>query len=155
MWAGDPAFRLPIMPGGSKQIGVRVHGGDEAARERASALVRAGDLQLAGSDDGEVDVVLVLVGTERPDAGVRAAKSRFPEAGIVVLAGVNDPVFAPQAIQSGAQGYVLEGSPAERVQAALRAVAGGGSFVQPSIGGALARNRSTEPIEEPEGGADA
>src|SRR3954468_1948393 len=60
-----------------------------------------------------------------------------PETRVLVLTMRDDPVYARAAFAAGAKGYVLkEAAPAELVDA-IRQVAGGGSYVNQSLGARL------------------
>jgi two-component system response regulator NreC len=49
-----------------------------------------------------------------------------------------DPAFAREALRTGAAGYLLKEAAAEELLAAARQVAGGATYVQPSLGARLA-----------------
>jgi two-component system response regulator NreC len=56
----------------------------------------------------------------------------------VVLTMQNDPAFARQALQSGAAGFVLKESADDELLEAIRLAAGGGTYLNPSVGARLA-----------------
>ncbi len=60
----------------------------------------------------------------------------------VVLTMERDPAFARRALDAGARGYVLKGSADGDLIAAIRAAAGGGTYVSPALKAPLARSRS-------------
>lgn len=92
------------------------------AARRPDALVL--DLQLPGSE-GSADV-----GRLRRDARGTA---------VVVLTMRNDPRRARDLLRAGAAGYVLKQAAEHNLTAAIRTAAGGGSYIDPELGGALAR----------------
>jgi DNA-binding NarL/FixJ family response regulator len=57
----------------------------------------------------------------------------------LVLTTFEDPDVALQAIRAGACGYLLKDATLDQLAAAIRAVAGGGTFFQPGLGDALLR----------------
>lgn len=61
-----------------------------------------------------------------------------PETCVVVLTMQNEPAFARSALQSGASGYVIKHAAAEELVAAVRAVTGGGTYINPGLGARLA-----------------
>jgi two-component system, NarL family, response regulator NreC len=61
-----------------------------------------------------------------------------PNTRIVVLTMQEDPEFARQALRAGAAGYVLKEAADDELVEAVRRVAGGGTYLNPSLGAALA-----------------
>ena len=61
-----------------------------------------------------------------------------PATAIVVLTMQEDPAFAREAMASGARGYVLKEAADTELVAAIRTVAGGGTYLQPDVGAKLA-----------------
>jgi two-component system response regulator NreC len=57
---------------------------------------------------------------------------------IVVLTMQEDPAFAREAMAAGARGYVLKEAADTELVAAIRTVAGGGTYLQPDVGAKLA-----------------
>ena len=57
------------------------------------------------------------------------------------LTAIGDPTEVQSVLAAGAQGYVLETAPTEELLAGIRAVAGGETYLQPSLGVELARLR--------------
>jgi DNA-binding NarL/FixJ family response regulator len=57
-----------------------------------------------------------------------------PETKILVLSMQDDPAYVREAFAAGASGYVLKEAADEEVVAAVREVAGGGSYVHPALG---------------------
>lgn len=101
---------------------------------------------LAEVDQSRPDVVItdIRMPPSFTDEGVRAARdlrTRHPEIGVVLLSQFLDPTYLQQLIAegSGRRGYLLK----ERLSApgqlatALRAVASGGSFIDPLVVDAL------------------
>ena len=57
-----------------------------------------------------------------------------PETSIVVLTMQDDPAFAREALQAGARGYVLKHAAGAELVQAIRAAAGGGTWLNPDLG---------------------
>lgn len=103
------------------------------AREAAS-LPQA----VAGDAPDVILTDLRLVGTSGAPL-VAALRDRYPDAPILVLSMVEDPVEVRAALAAGANGYLLKASVASELIDALTRVADGQQYVQPSLGAALAR----------------
>jgi two-component system, NarL family, response regulator NreC len=65
-------------------------------------------------------------------------REEAPMTAIVVLTMQNDPAFARQALQSGAAGFVLKEAADDELLEAIRQAAGGGTYLNPSLGARLA-----------------
>jgi two-component system, NarL family, response regulator NreC len=70
-------------------------------------------------------------------------REQAPTTAIVVLTMQNDPAFARQALQSGAAGFVLKEAADDELLEAIRLAAGGGTYLNPSLGARLA----AQPLE--------
>jgi DNA-binding NarL/FixJ family response regulator len=124
-------------------------------------LIRAGlrrALDLAGGfsvvgEAGDVESALVLTRAHRPRVVVLdlnmpgeptlSAIPRFIEAApgtaVLVLTMEAEPGFARQALQAGARGYVLKDRADTELVEAVRAVTGGRTYLDPSLGAHLAQ----------------
>jgi two-component system, NarL family, response regulator NreC len=67
-----------------------------------------------------------------------ALRRTAPDTAIVVLTMQEDPAFAREAMAAGARGYVLKEAADTELVAAIRTVAGGGTYLQPDVGAKLA-----------------
>lgn len=67
-----------------------------------------------------------------------------PETGVVVLTMQSDTSYAREALRSGARGYLLKEAADTDLVEAVRAVAAGNSYVQPSVGARLAAEPDVE-----------
>ena len=67
-----------------------------------------------------------------------ALRKSAPATSIVVLTMQEDPAFAREAMAAGARGYVLKEAADTELVAAIRTVAGGGTYLQPDVGAKLA-----------------
>jgi two-component system, NarL family, response regulator NreC len=65
-------------------------------------------------------------------------RDEAPMTAIVVLTMQNDPAFARQALQSGAAGFVLKEAADDELLEAIRQAAGGGTYLNPTLGARLA-----------------
>jgi two-component system, NarL family, response regulator NreC len=61
-----------------------------------------------------------------------------PGTSVVVLTMQDDPAFAREALQAGARGYVLKHSAGAELVQAIRAAAGGGTWLNPELGARMA-----------------
>jgi two-component system, NarL family, response regulator NreC len=61
-------------------------------------------------------------------------KHEAPDARVLVLSMQDDPRYVREAFAAGADGYVLKEAVDAEVVAAVREIAGGGSYVHPALG---------------------
>ena len=61
-----------------------------------------------------------------------------PGTAVVVLTMQEDPAFAREALQAGARGYVLKHAAGTELVQAIRAAAGGGTWLNPDLGARMA-----------------
>jgi two-component system, NarL family, response regulator NreC len=61
-----------------------------------------------------------------------------PGTSVVVLTMQEDPAFAREALRAGARGYVLKHSAGAELVQAIRAAAGGGTWLNPDLGARMA-----------------
>lgn len=61
-----------------------------------------------------------------------------PETAIVVLTMQNEPAFAREALRAGARGFVVKHSAGRELVQAIRAVAEGGTYINPQLGARVA-----------------
>jgi DNA-binding NarL/FixJ family response regulator len=106
------------------------------------------------------DVVLtdIRMPPDRRDEGIRAAlelRAASPEVGVVVLSQYSEPAYALALLEGGSErrAYLLKDRVDDSAQlvAAIRAVAGGGSYIDPKVVEALVAARSASeqsPLEE-------
>jgi DNA-binding NarL/FixJ family response regulator len=138
-------------------------------REGVSRLLDAEDEVEVVATCGDLDALLQVVETERPDVvltdirmpptgtdeGIRAAarlRTTHPRLGVVVLSQYDDPSYAVSLLEAGSGGraYLLKEriSEPEQLVAAIREVARGGSVIDPRIVETLvsARTRAVDSI---------
>ena len=89
------------------------------------------DLQMPGAD---------------PASDIEGLRESAPETAIVVLTMQNDARRARELLRAGAAGYVLKQAAERNLIEAIRIAAGGGSYIDPELGGALARLEA-DPLE--------
>lgn len=89
---------------------------------------------------------LQMPGAE-PTHDVPALREDAPETAIVVLTMQNDPRRARELLRAGATGYVLKQAAERQLTAAIRTAAAGGSYIDPELGGEVAR-LGLDPLEE-------
>jgi two-component system response regulator NreC len=66
-----------------------------------------------------------------------------PGTSVVVLTMQEDPAFAREALRAGARGYVLKQSAGAELVQAIRAAAGGGTWLNPELGARMAAEPAT------------
>lgn len=132
----DELFRLGLQAKLQKELGIQT-------------VLEAGDgetaIRLANPDS--VDIVLLDVGLPRIGGleACRQIKASFPALPILVLTSRSDTPLINQLIEVGVQGYCLKGVTAEILMLALRSVAAGASWWDPTATAAihsLAHNQS-------------
>jgi two-component system response regulator NreC len=75
---------------------------------------------------------------------IPAMAESSPNTSVVVLTMQEDPVFAREALQVGASGYMLKQSAGTELVQAIRAVAGGGTWLNPGLGARIAAAPATQ-----------
>ena len=134
------------------------------------AVVRAGLRFLLDAED-EIDVIgeagdfpgaIAITEAQRPDVlvldlgmpggsgleTIATLVASVPETAIVVLTMQDDPAFARGALSRGARGYVLKEGADEELLEAIRAAAGGETYLNPRLGARLATER---PVPQADG----
>jgi DNA-binding response OmpR family regulator len=111
--------------------------------EGLTVLAEAGDVESALRATAEHRPQVVVLDLNMPGEPTLPAIPRFLEAApgvsVVVLTMETDPVFARRALDAGADGYLLKEGADDELVDAIRAVARGGSYVDPGLGGRLAK----------------
>jgi two-component system, NarL family, response regulator NreC len=88
---------------------------------------------------------LQMPGAE-PASDVHALRDEAPDTAIVVLTMQSDPRRARELLRSGVSAYVLKQAAERQLTAAIRAAAGGGSYIDPELGGQVAQ-LGADPID--------
>lgn len=89
--------------------------------------------------DPDVVVADLMLPDERGVEVVRRLKERHQNAAILVLTMVDNPTDVQQCLAAGARGYLLKETAGSELVDAVRKVAGGEDYLQPSLGAALAK----------------
>lgn len=93
---------------------------------------------------------VVLLDLEMPDLdGVEALRqvtAEHPEVKVLVFTAFDDDERIVSAVQAGAQGYLLKGSPRDEVFDAIRVISQGGSLLQPVVASKLMRHVSSQGV---------
>ena len=82
---------------------------------------------------------LVLGGDARGPEVVTATAAAFPGVPALVLSMIDSLALIDAVLAAGARGYILKDAAADEVVEAVRAVAAGQEYLQPSLGAALIR----------------
>jgi two-component system response regulator NreC len=127
---------------------VIVREGLRALLERQEGIAVVGEAGSVGDAvalDVRADVVVadLVLPDERGAEVVRRLKERHPDAAILVLTMVDNPTDVQMCLAAGARGYLLKETASTELVDAVRRVAAGSDYVQPSLGAALARWRET------------
>ena len=69
---------------------------------------------------------------------IPAMRESSPNTSVVVLTMQEDPAFAREALRAGASGYVLKQAAGTELVQAIRAAAGGGTWLNPELGARMA-----------------
>jgi len=105
-----------------------------------------GSEMITNVDIAEPDVVLLDL--EMPELDGVGALTRIttdhPAVKVLVFTAYDDDERMIAAVQAGARGYLLKGSPRDEVFAAIRAISQGGSHLQPEAASRLMREDSPE-----------
>jgi DNA-binding NarL/FixJ family response regulator len=119
----------------------------EVVRQGLAALLGAtGDLECVGTvSDGDqvlgevdrsaADVVVLDLSMPSPDgvSVIRALRRSGRSVRVLVLTSFQEPERVLEAMQAGADGYLLKDARAERILDGVRAVAAGGAPIDPSV----------------------
>jgi two-component system, NarL family, response regulator NreC len=100
-------------------------------------------------EDRRPDVLVLdlqMPGAE-PQEDIPRLRERAPRTAIVVLTMRSDPRTARDLLRAGAAGYVLKQAAERQLREAIRTAAAGGSFIDPELGGALAKLEA-DPLED-------
>ena len=82
-----------------------------------------------------LDVSMPIMGGFR---AARHLRQHLPELRIVLVSQYNQKVYAEEALEIGAKGYILKGSVATELGPAMKIIFDGGTFVSPGISEATA-----------------
>jgi len=119
-------------------------------QEDLRVIGEAGDAPSAAklARDRRPDVLVLdlqMPGAE-PSRDIRDLREDLPATVIVVLTMQSDPRRARDLLRAGAAGYVLKQAAERKLTEAIRICAGGGSYIDPELGGAMAKLEA-DPLE--------
>jgi two-component system, NarL family, response regulator NreC len=90
---------------------------------------------------------VIVTDIDLPDARfgdvIGGLREFYPQSPILVFTSIDDPAEVQSVLNAGANGYLLETADPPDLLAAIRAVAAGKSYLQPSLGVELARSHRT------------
>jgi DNA-binding NarL/FixJ family response regulator len=78
---------------------------------------------------------------------LRAARLRFPEAGIILLTTFDEDAVVLEAVRLGARGFLLKDVSLDQLESAVRTVAAGGSLILPAVTERVLRGIEKEPTK--------
>jgi two-component system, NarL family, response regulator NreC len=127
---------LRSMLEGESDLRVIGEGADSAAALRLTEDRRPDvlvlDLQMPGAD---------------PVRDIEGLREKVPSTAIIVLTMRSDPRKARELLRAGAAGYVLKQAAERKLTEAIRIAAGGGSYIDPELGGAMAKLEA-DPLDD-------
>ncbi len=128
------------------------------AQPGLTVVGEAGDGDEAHRRACELAPDVLLLDLSMPGGGGAEAAARIardcPRVRVVALTMHEERGYVAQLLRAGAAGYVLKRTASAELVRAIRAVAGGGTYVDPSLAGALLAEQSRPP-RRPDGGAPA
>jgi DNA-binding NarL/FixJ family response regulator len=100
------------------------------------------------------DVILMDVGLGSGKSGIEATPEMLheaPDAKVLMLSMQDDPRYVREAFAAGASGYVLKEAADSELVTAVRQVAGGTSYVDPTLGARIAASdaEAAQAAEDP------
>lgn len=97
------------------------------------------------------DVLLLDLGLPRM-SGIdvtRQVKAQWPQVEILIFTIFDEEDKVLEAVKAGASGYLLKGTPADKIVEAIKEVRAGGTVIQPSLARRLLRHFRVEPDASP------
>jgi DNA-binding NarL/FixJ family response regulator len=97
------------------------------------------------------DVLLLDLGLPRM-SGIdvtRQVKAQWPQVEILIFTIFDEEDKVLEAVKAGASGYLLKGTPADKIVEAIKEVRAGGTVIQPSLARRLLRHFRVEPDPSP------
>src|SRR5215468_1022570 len=121
------------------------------------AEMAEGRAAIAAMTQMPLDIALVDIGL--PDISgidvIRQLKALCPDCNVLVVTTFGDEKTVTSALEAGADGYLLKGTPLEELKRDIRALQDGGSPLSPMIARRLLnRLQAKAPDEMPEPGSD-
>ena len=112
-------------------------------QDDVTVLAEAGSVGEAVGADVQPDVVVadLVLPDDRGADVVKRLNERYPDSAILVLTMVDNPTDVQLCLAAGASGYLLKETASTELVDAVRKVASGQDYLQPSLGAALAKWR--------------
>jgi DNA-binding NarL/FixJ family response regulator len=129
--------------------------GFDVVGECADGLDVAGAVEALAPDVVLMDVRMPVIDGVRATRELRARDDSPP---VLALTTFDDDEVLASVLRAGASGFILKGVPAEDLQRAVRAVADGGSWLDPAVTGrvlAIYRAAAPAPVSAGAAGLDA
>jgi DNA-binding NarL/FixJ family response regulator len=79
----------------------------------------------------------------------REVKAKWPQVEILIFTIFDEEDKVLEAVKAGASGYLLKGTPADKIIEAIKEVRAGGTVIQPSLARRLLRHFRVEPDSSP------
>ncbi len=119
------------------------------AQSEMVVLAEASDGQEAWQRSCELKPDVLVLDISMPGVGGAEAAERIgrdcPDVRVLALTMHEERGYVSRLIRSGASGYVLKRSAASELVRAIRAVAAGGMYVDPSLAGSLLSTQQSKP----------
>jgi DNA-binding NarL/FixJ family response regulator len=145
----------------TRQISVVIVEDHAAVRKGLELLLRGHGHRVVGTAD-TFDRASHVIRTRRPDVAIidinldgasgtvlaRALLAEEPDLGILLYSGMDDPEALSEALESGVRGLALKAGAPEELMGALRAVAEGGTWIDPRLARLVRRTRPTSCLEK-------
>jgi two-component system response regulator NreC len=112
-------------------------------QQEIDVVAEAASVGEATSLEVQPDVIVadLVLPDERGSEVVRRLRERYPDSAVVVLTMVDNPTDVQLCLAAGARGYLLKETASTELVDAVRKVAAGQDYLQPSLGAALAKWR--------------
>ena len=111
----------------------------------------SGEAALEDVPRANPDVLLLDLGLPRM-SGIdvtREVKARWPQVEILIFTIFDEEDKVLEAVKAGASGYLLKGTPADKIIEAIKEVRAGGTVIQPNLARRLLRHFRVEPGSAP------
>jgi two-component system response regulator NreC len=107
----------------------------------------AGAARLARDRRPDVLVLDLHMPGADPARDIQRLRASLPDTAVVMLTMQRDPRKARELLRAGAAGYVLKQAAERKLTEAIRIAAGGGSYIDPELGGAMAKLEA-DPLDD-------
>jgi DNA-binding NarL/FixJ family response regulator len=116
--------------------------GDALEKSGVEVVARSASGRDAEDRIEELHPAVAVLDSQMPDVrGTEVARHvarSTPDTAVVVYTAFGDRALLLEALDAGARGFVLKEAPLEELVRAVQVVAGGGSYVDPTLAGVLA-----------------